>query len=88
VTVNELVKIVHERIDLHPDRRDPSAGKPGKIPLELIEVQTGAIWRGRYHPNRGRLSPILIGRRESPGRLPESFWPCSRAHGRRIRVIF
>jgi mannose-1-phosphate guanylyltransferase/mannose-6-phosphate isomerase len=28
VTVNELVKIVHEkRIDLHPDRRHPSPGK-------------------------------------------------------------
>ena len=33
-----------ERIDLYSDRRDPPDGEPGKIALELIEVQTGSYF--------------------------------------------
>jgi hypothetical protein len=37
------------------------AGNPGKIQLELIEVQTGNLFRRRrHHPHRGRLSEVLL----------------------------
>ena len=43
VTVNELVKIVHENESIYiPIGATHRMENPGKIPLELIEVQTGS----------------------------------------------
>jgi mannose-1-phosphate guanylyltransferase/mannose-6-phosphate isomerase len=43
VTVNELVKIVHENESIYiPIGSTHRLDNPGKIPLELIEVQTGS----------------------------------------------
>ncbi len=43
VTVNELVKIVHENESIYiPLGATHRLENPGKIPLELIEVQTGS----------------------------------------------
>ena len=43
VTVNELVKVVHENESIYiPIGATHRMENPGKIPLELIEVQTGS----------------------------------------------
>ena len=43
VTIGETrPRRARERVDLYPDRQRPPHGQPGKIPLELIEVQTGS----------------------------------------------
>jgi mannose-1-phosphate guanylyltransferase/mannose-6-phosphate isomerase len=45
VTVNELVKIVHENESIYiPNGAVHRLENPGKIPLELIEVQTGSYF--------------------------------------------
>ena len=43
VTLGDEVRAVHENeFDLYPDRQRPPLANKGKIPLELIEVQTGS----------------------------------------------
>ena len=44
VTVNETVKTVHENRSIYTRSVRCTAGKPGKILLELIEVQTGSYF--------------------------------------------
>ena len=47
VTVNELVKTVHENESIYiPIGAVQRLENPGKILLELIEVQTGSYRRG------------------------------------------
>ncbi len=75
VTVGERVFELHENQSTYiPLGELHRLANPGRIPLELIEVQTGVLSRrGRHRPPRGHLQPLLsAGRKKTRGR------PCRR----------
>jgi hypothetical protein len=82
VTVNETTKIVHENESIYiPIGAVHRMENPGKIPLELIEVQTGS-YLGEddlspiFHPAIGRalgsFEPVWLGDATGRGAEPST----------------
>ena len=59
VTIDDKVQLLTENQSVYiPLGAVHRMANPGKVPMVLIEVQTGVLSRrGRHHPLRGRLRP-------------------------------